>query len=364
MHLSFTLSRYIGRLFLVWFGGVFLALIGVTFILDAVELMRRAAAKAHATLDVVIQMALLKLPLMAQELLPFAILFGGMFVFARLTRNRELVVARAAGVSVWQFLLPALAVALLVGLFNVGVFSPFASATTSQFERLESKYLRGRSSLLAVSETGLWLRQGGNGSQSVVHAQRVLPNSMDLQDVIIFQFEENDAFAARIDAARARLGDGHWALTNAWLTGPDKPPVFKEHHRVPTNLTLADIQDSFAPPETMSFWDLPNFIEVLESAGFSALHHRLYWQSLLASPFLLCAMVLIAATFTVRLTRRGGTTLIVAGGVFAGFLLYFVSDVVYALGMSASIPVTLAAWTPVAVSTMLGLAMLLHLEDG
>jgi lipopolysaccharide export system permease protein len=75
-------------------------------------------------------------------------------------------------------------------------------------------------------------------------------------------------------------------------------------------------------------------------------------------------MVLLAATFTLRHTRRGGTTYIIAGGVMTGFLLYFFSDVVFALGLSDSIPVTLAAWTPSGVAMLLGLAMLLHLEDG
>ncbi|MEE9140964.1 MAG: LPS export ABC transporter permease LptG [Alphaproteobacteria bacterium] len=364
MRLSATLSLYIGRQFILWFGTVYLALLGVTLLLDTVELMRRAAAKAHATLDVVLAMSLLKLPLMAQELLPFAILFAGMFVFARLTRSRELVVARSAGVSVWQFLLPALAMALAIGVFNISVFNPIASVMTSRFEQMESRYLRGRTSLLKVSKSGLWLRQGDETGQSVVHALRVLPNSMDMQDVIIFLFEGPDRFVGRIDAAEARLADGYWELRDAWLTAPDTPPRFAAQHRVETSLTKEDIQDSFASPETMSFWDLPGFIEVLESAGFSALKHRLYWHSLLASPLLLCAMVLIAATFTLRLKRRGGNTMIIAGGVIAGFSLYFLSDVVFALGLSAEIPVALAAWTPAGVSTLLGLAMLFHLEDG
>lgn len=364
MRTSATLSRYIGRLFMFWFASVFVSLLGVIFLLDTIELMRRAAAKAHVTLDVVLAMALLKLPMMAQEILPFAILFSGMLVFARLTRNRELVVARAAGISVWQFLLPVLLLALLIGVFNIAAFNPIASVLTTRFELMESRYLRGRSSLLAVSENGLWLRQGDEAGQSVVHAQRVLPNSMNLQDVIIFLYEGTDRFVGRIDAAEARLGDGFWELRDAWLTAPDKPPTFAPRHTVPTNLTLEDIQDSFAAPETMSFWELPGFIEVLESAGFSGLRHRLYWHSLLASPLLLSAMILIAATFTVRLTRHGGTALIIAGGVCVGFLLYFLSDLVLALGLSSSIPVLLAAWTPAGVSTLLGLAMLLHLEDG
>ena len=364
MRLSSTLSRYIGRQFLFWFGGVMLVLLGLTFTLDAVELMRRAAAKSTASFGIVIEMAILKLPLMGEELLSFAILFGGMLVFARLTRSRELVVARAAGVSVWGFMLPAIGLAFVIGTVNVTLFNPIASITTSRYEWLESNYLRGKSSLLAVSKSGLWLRQGDDKGQSIVHAQRMLPQSMQMQDIIIFQFEGKDHFLGRIDAEKAQLKDGYWQLDNAWLTAPDTPPRFEERYLIKTNLTPEDVQDSFAAPETMSFWDLPAFIDVLESAGFSALQHRLYWHSLIASPVLLCAMVLIAATFTLRLTRRGGTALLIAGGVAVGFVLYFLTDVVFALGRNANIPVMLAAWTPAGVSLLLGLALLFHLEDG
>ncbi len=114
----------------------------------------------------------------------------------------------------------------------------------------------------------------------------------------------------------------------------------------------------------MSFWDIPRFIRSLEAAGFTAHRHRLHWHALLATPVLLCAMVLIAATFSLRPARRGGTVYLAAGGIGAGFLLYFMSNVVYALGLSSGIPVVLAAWTPAGVSMLLGVSTLFHLEDG
>jgi lipopolysaccharide export system permease protein len=129
-------------------------------------------------------------------------------------------------------------------------------------------------------------------------------------------------------------------------------------------MSWQEIEDSFASPETMSFWDLPRFIAVLEEAGFTAVKHRLYYQSLLAAPLLLCAMVLIAATFSLRPGRRAATAYLVAGGIAAGFLLYFLSDLVFALGLSGKVPVVLAAWSPAGVSTLLGISMLLHFEDG
>jgi lipopolysaccharide export system permease protein len=75
-------------------------------------------------------------------------------------------------------------------------------------------------------------------------------------------------------------------------------------------------------------------------------------------------MVLIAAIFSLRMQRRGGTTLMIVGGVASGFILFVVSNIVFALGISDKVPVALAAWTPTGVSLIFGISTLLHLEDG
>ncbi|MCW8915630.1 MAG: LPS export ABC transporter permease LptG [Magnetovibrio sp.] len=366
MRLSKTLSLYIGRSFLISFLAFFLGLMTLILLLDTIELLRRASSKPDVTFGIVLQMALLKLPHMGQLLFPFAALFGGMLAFWRLSRSQELAVTRAAGISVWQFLLPALLLAIALGAFKVTAFNPLSSATLSRFQAMEGQFLKGQKSILAISSNGLWLRQGTAEGHAVVHAVNLLQqdNSVELQNTITYLFQGQDTFIGRVDAERAILGDGYWQMENAWVNSPESPPEHVSEYWLETDLTLTRIQDNFASPETMSFWKLPEFITTLEEAGFSAVRHRLQWHSLLATPLLMCAMVLIAATFSLRHSRRGGTTSVIAAGVFTGFVLYFFSDVVYALGLSDSIPVTLAAWAPSGVASMLGLAMLLHLEDG
>ncbi len=366
MRLSKTLSLYIGRHFLLSFAVIFALFMFLILIFDAVELLRRSAARPDVTFALVMEMAFLKLPYMGQQVLPFAILFGGMNAFWRLTRSHELVITRSAGVSAWQFLFPVIALAFLLGVFQITVLNPLSSTTLTRFERLESTLLKGHKSFLALSKGGLWLRQSNAEGQSVVHSDHILQSGKDveLRNVIVFNYEGTDKFLNRIDAEYARLEDGFWHLTNAWVYKTERPPSLEKNYWLATDLTLGKIQDSFAPPETMSFWALPGFIHALEKAGFSAVRHRLYWHSLLAAPFLMGAMVLIAASFTLRHTRQGGTTFVIAGGVLTGFVLYFFSDIVFALGLSDSIPVLLAAWTPSGVATLLGLATLLHLEDG
>jgi lipopolysaccharide export system permease protein len=364
MRLSGTLSAYLGRQFFFGIGFVFLVMTGLVLLVDVVEHLRRAAGREAASLGVVLTMAFLQLPGLSQKLLPFSALFGSIWTFSRLTRTNELVVARAAGVSVWQFLAPPLALAAAVGAVVVTLFSPLASAMSGRYEQLEAKYLEGRPSLLEVASTGLWLRQADPDGQSVVHARRVSAEGLELEGVIIFLYDRDHQFVGRIDAAQASLQPGYWDLRGVLLSRPDAPARRLERHQLRTSLTLAQVQDSFASPETLSFWSLPAFIDTLEEAGFSAVRHRLHWHSLAATPVLLCAMVLLAATFSLRLTRRGQTGLLIAAGVAAGFLLYFVSDVVYAFGLAGNLPASLAAWTPTGVAALLGLALLFHLEDG
>ena len=364
MRLSSTLSLYMGRQYIQSVALVFLLVTLTILIADTIELLRRASGPERtATIETVLQMASLHIPFMAQKALPFIVLVGGIVTFAKMTRSRELVVARAAGVSVWQFLLPALVIAALLGGLFMTVVNPLASATTSRFEQLDATHLRGQSSIMELSKSGIWLRQGDSESQSVVHAERIDQESMTLYDTIIFLYAKEDQFIGRIDAAEARLEDRYWNLRDALFSAPNEPAQHRANARLPTDLTFERIQNSFSPPETLSFWALPGFIKVLDESGFSSVKHRLHWHSLLSGPLLLCAMVLIAATFSLRFTRRG-TWVLVLAGLLTGFLLYFISDLVLALGLSGRLPPVLAAWTPAGVFTLLGVAGLFHLEDG
>jgi lipopolysaccharide export system permease protein len=360
-----TLSAYIARQFLIWFCAVFAAMLLIAFLLNYIDLLRRGASRAQATLGVLFEMAALKSPQTAQDILPFAILFGTMFAFWRLTRSNELVIVRAAGVSVWQFLTPAVLVAFLVGLFSVTLFNPIGSLMETAYQRLESRILHEGSAQLLLSGAGLWLRQSDEaGNQIIIHAGHVTPHHFRLTGVTLFFFNGLTQVTSRIDARAARLDNGRWLIEDGTRWLPNGPPERFARLLLPTDLTSRNIEESFAAPDTMSFWDLPGFVRLLQRSGFPAQRHRLYFDILLARPFLLAAMVLVAATFSLRMQRRGGTTMMIIGGVATGFLLYSLSDIIFALGLAARIPVTLAAWAPTGVSVIFGTSMLLHLEDG
>jgi lipopolysaccharide export system permease protein len=198
----------------------------------------------------------------------------------------------------------------------------------------------------------------------VIHGDKRVAPELLLHQVTLFFFNAQHQYRARVEAQSAQLDNGFWIIQDGkrWQDSDQFEPV--PEMRLPTKFTTHRIEESLASPDSMSFWALPGFISLLEQSGFSAQRHRLQFNILLARPFLFCAMVLVAATFSLRMQRRGGATLMIVGGVGAGFMLYFVSNVVFALGLSAKLPVLLAAWTPTGISLIFGVSMLLHLEDG
>ena len=147
-------------------------------------------------------------------------------------------------------------------------------------------------------------------------------------------------------------GPGDWAVI-------DPGPV-----ALPSDLTPGRIRDSFGTPSAIAFWDLPRYIGDLERAGFSAQAYKLWYQMELALPLLMAAMVLVAAGFTMRHVRFGGTGRMVLYALLAGFGFYFLRNFAQALGDTGQIPVLLAAWSPPIAAVMLSLGLLLHLEDG
>jgi lipopolysaccharide export system permease protein len=261
-------------------------------------------------------------------------------------------------------MLPPLAVAVLIGVAAVTMFTPLSARMFSEFAGLEARYIKGEASQLSVSQNGLWLRQGDENSQSVVHALHVAEQGQHLENVIVFRYGRGNQFQGRIDASSAQLGQQEWLLTNAYVSGPAGAPVFNARYMLPTTLTPAQIQESFASPDTLSFWDLPGFIRAAQSAGISATRYQLYLYTLYALPVLFAAMVFMAASFSLRPRREGGTAKVILFSAACGFGVYFFSDMTRVMGQSGALPILLAASAPAIASIFIGMTLVFNQEDG
>jgi lipopolysaccharide export system permease protein len=357
-----TLGAYLSVRFLRAVLGVFAVLFGLVFTLDFVETMRRAADIEGARPGALAVMSLLRVPSILEQTLPFAVLFGAMGAFLALSRRLELVVARASGVSAWQFLTPAILIAGVVGIGAATVFNPVSADMKALADAKEAKIF-GRAA--PSSKVGArWIRQRSVDGQAVIRATASEDQGLVLHNVTVFAFDDDGRFKERIEAQTARLEDGLWRLDKARILIPDEQPVSHDGYTLATNLTKAQVQQTFSSSDTVSFWRLPGAIDLAQAAGLDANEYRLQYQTLLARPALLIAMVLIAATVSLRFARFGGIGYLIVGGVGAGFVLYVATKMAEELGTAGLVNPTAAAWSPAVVSMLIGFTVLLNQEDG
>ena len=357
-----TFARYLSLRFGRSVLGVFATMFALIYLLDLVELLRRSSDARGATTGLMAFLSLLRVPSVAEQMLPFAVLFGGMFAFLNLTRKLELVVARAAGVSVWQFLLPPVLVAGFFGLFAVTVYNPLSAVFKQRADRLETRVFgqtRDNSTDLA-----LWIRQRSIDGQAVIRAERSSDSGTVLSGVVAFVYAPDGSFSERVEGQRARLEDGFWDIENARVQAPGVAPEDHKSYLLATNLTPQQVTQSFVAPESVPFWTLPKLRDETERAGLDATAYSLQYQKLLARPLLFVAMVLVAASFSLRFFRFGGVAKMVTGGVASGFVLYVATKLVGDLGGAGLLSTPVAAWSPAVVGSMLGTLVLLHQEDG
>ncbi|WP_371154437.1 LPS export ABC transporter permease LptG [Jannaschia sp. 2305UL9-9] len=364
-----TLALYISRRFLSLVFIVSLVFTGLLLPIDLMEQLRRLEGQDADIADG-LRLAALNLPAALYQILPLIVILATLALFLALARSSELVVVRAAGRSAVRALLAPVLAALLLGVIALAVANPIVAATQGIYEREIAQFRTGLSSVLSVSEEGVWLRQGDAEGQTVIRAARSSLGGTILFEATFIAFDAEGTPIERIDALRAELSAGQWFLLDAkrWPLGtsdnPERDAVSQGSTTIPSTLTENQIRDSFGVPSSIPIFKLPAFIAQLDAAGFSGRTHRVWLHMELANPFMLAAMVMIGAAFTMRHVRAGKSGTMVLMALLLGFGIFFLRSFAQTLGENGQLPVALAAWSPPFAAILLSLGVILQLEDG
>lgn len=355
-----TLNLYFLRRYLVSFVSTLIAVFALTYLIDMIEVSRRGAS-SEVSFTTIATISALRVPAFIEQAFPFIILFSSIFTLVSLNRKMELVVARAAGVSVWQILAPFVAGSILIGAFAVLAYNPVASLARSKSAEIETS-LGGVT--VAPNARAPWLRQTGNGVDSIIGGRSVSDGGAVMGGVTAFILNKDGIVSERIDAAQARLVDSTWRIENPTVTRIGFPPERRDVYTIPTTLLPEYIEQRLADPEAISIWGLWDKIGIARALGYNADAFSMRLQTLIARPALFVAMTLLAGTVAVRYARTGQSGGLIVSGVAAGFVLYVITFLAQALGSNAVIPTVVAAWFPVVAAGLFGTTILLHQEDG
>ena len=158
-----TLGLYMAKRFAVTILGVFFLMLLLIFFIDLIEVMRIGAGRDDVHAGTLMLISVLRVPIFSELALPFAVLIGIIGAFLGLSRSSELTIMRAAGLSVWQFLQPAVTVAFVFGVLRRRRVQPARVRREGRVRAHADRAFRCQQDLHRRQGNGLLAQAGGPG---------------------------------------------------------------------------------------------------------------------------------------------------------------------------------------------------------
>ncbi|MBE6462675.1 MAG: LptF/LptG family permease [Alphaproteobacteria bacterium] len=361
------LGTYLIKQTVMCFLGVLGVICAIIMMFDMIEILRRTSGRYEVSIGFLIQYVVAKLPETVDKVVPFIVMISTMITFWRISKSNEFVIIRAAGVSIWGVLSPVLLAVFMIGVLWIMVVNPFSAKMFELRETLSYRLSTNNPNAFLFSNKGLWIREGKDDNVvAIINASNL--NLKDdvlwLHDVSVIEVDERTQVKRRIEAFVATLEDGNLNLKDVRIYKSGQKAEIVSSMLYPTEMNIQRIRDNFVDPEAISFWNLPDTIDFYEASGFSVLRYKMRYISLLALPFMLMAMVLVAGIFSLKASQRqGGVLWMIIFGIATGFTVYFTSQVISAFGLNSYIPVWFAVWAPTIIVASVSISVYLHKEE-
>lgn len=295
------LDRYLGRAVVA---GTLLALcilVSVDAFIDFIDEMEDVGEHGY-TLWRATYKTLLTLPQGAYEFYPTAALLGGLLGLGNLAAHNELVVVRAAGVSIGRIIRSVLktGVAMMVVTILIGEF--VAPESQQRAEHVKRGAQSASTSL--VTEDGLWAKDGDR----FINIKEILPG-LRLNDVRVYVIDETQRLVQATFATSAIFQERQWLLHDLSRSRISHARVVTERKETeiwPRLLAPGLFRVIAVKPEHMSALRLARYISYLEQNHLAAEQYELAFWTRFTTPLSSLVMLLLALPFVFGSMRTGG----------------------------------------------------------
>ena len=173
-----------------------------------------------------------------------------------------------------------------------------------------------------------------------------------LIDFMVLEYDEKGVFQGRLDGSYAELSAGYWEMHETQISPKYESSSYQENMiKYKTNIQLEDITDSLSSPSSISIWRLIKFISFLEGLGYSAIDFKMHFYNLIFLPFLIASLVILSSSLVIDLKQNDKFIKTTFLSLIAIFCIYFLSNLLDALGNSAQIhPILAKSILPIIIS--------------
>lgn len=351
------LFRYISREVLTASLLALLALTGLFSFVDFVAELSDAHGETYTPLVASLFVAM-NIPGRLYELMPLAVLIGGMFAWNRLSLNSEFSVMRSGGLATWRLVLWMVVLGVLIGaaalLFGEYV-TPHAERAAQQLK------VRATSGVVAQEfQTGLWAKDG----RIFINIRELRPDA-SLVDVRLYEFDDDFKLRLMRRAEKAQWQDGKWMLHKVTQT------VVEEMRTSTSSQPDSPWSSAVTPdllavlmvvPERMAMSALGAYIEHLDENLQDSKRYRIAYWGKMAYPLAAPVMLILALVFAFHPPRQGGTGGRLLTGILLGLGFYLSSRIAGQVALLQEWPASLPAFIPIVVFGLAAIAALQWIE--
>ena len=186
---------------------------------DLIDLNNKTRLKENISIDSLFLLTIQNLPLRADELLFYSILFGSVFYYLELRKSQEFLILRTNGVSLWRAFFIISIVPLIFGLFSIFILNPIVSFSQKIYNvNYETIFGKGNYSI-SISNQGLWLRDRSNLGEIIINGTFLDTERARIQKPVFFLINSDTQYTKRINADWAYLDNYVWRLENPMVNG-------------------------------------------------------------------------------------------------------------------------------------------------
>ena len=331
---------------------VILALTAISSIMALVSELQSAETAGYSNL-VALQFVVLGLPDSIYQLAPTIMLIGSLLGLGALAASSELVVMRAAGMSLMRL---GVAVAMTGALFAsiTFVLGDWVVPRSHQiaFElRSEARYGGSR-----FGEDGVWFREDNR----YIFIEEIYTEK-SLGKVHVYGFDDKYRLTGALTAEQAVFRDERWILESVRMSTVEEESVDMAFYpQMDWMVTVSPeiLRLSVVRPQSltsMGLWEYARFL------GGNNLDAAEYWTALwrkLAMPFTVIVMSLVAVPFATGSRRSGSAGQRLFIGVLLGMGFFLLNEIVGSTGEVYGLAPYVTALAPTFIALVLAVIWL------